>query len=343
MNNISMINGFSKQALSSSLSKEKFHLILYPTEQCNFRCVYCYEEFEIGKMPLWLIEATKQLISNKAESIKILSLSWFGGEPLLAKDIMYELAEHALHLAEKHQFKLAGNVTTNGLLLDIKTLAHLVSLKQNHFQISIDGDKEAHDQTRVTRTGRGSFDKIWARLIAASETDLNFKITLRVHVTDLNQDSVVTFCERFDKYLANDDRFVLFFKPIANLGGKNIDSVKQLIHRRTATNFAASQSQKYSDNSDHLNNEGNYICYAGKPNSIAIRANGELNKCTVALSDEKNRIGKINPDGSLTINNQKISTWIKGFTTLDSWQMSCPLSYMNSHSTVGDIQIKEVG
>ncbi len=133
-----------------------------------------------------------------------------------------------------------------------------------------------------------------------------------------------------------------FFKAIENLGGDNSDNIKPLTDQRTAKKFAKIQTEKYN-NSVNLNKNGNYICYAGKPNSLAIRANGELNKCTVALSDEKNRIGKINSDGSLTIDNQKISTWIKGFTTLDSWQMGCPLSYMNSNSTVGDIQIKQVG
>lgn len=100
---------------------------------------------------------------------------------------------------------------------------------------------------------------------------------------------------------------------------------------------------RYSNTSGKDNPSNNYICYAGKPNSLGIRANGSLNKCTVALSDDRNSVGKINKDGTLTLNNERYSSWIKGFTTLDSWQMGCPLSYMNSHSTVGDLSIKKVG
>jgi uncharacterized protein len=336
------VNGFSKQQLASSLTNKNFQLILFPTEQCNFRCVYCYEDFEIGKMPSWLVEATKALISSKIPKLEYLSLSWFGGEPLLAKDILFEIAEHSLMLAKQYGCKLSGDLTTNGSLLDIKTLTKLVDLKQNSFQISIDGDKDFHDKTRLTHSGKGSFDKIWARLLDAANTNLDFSITLRIHITDLNHKSVLKFCKRYDETLRNDSRFRLFFKEISNLGGDNQDVIESLTSKRSAKKLAKDLIKKYSEKSKNLESQGHYICYAGKPNSLAIRANGSLNKCTVALADERNTVGKINPDGTLTLNNERFSTWIKGFTSLNSWQMGCPLSYMNSNSVVGDIAIKKV-
>lgn len=339
---VEKIKGFSKVHLANGLSNEMFQLILFPTEQCNFRCVYCYEDFEIGKMPDWLVKATKILLTNKIPSLKKLTLMWFGGEPLLAKDILFDIAEHSLKLAEQYNCKVSGNLTTNGFLLDVKTLERLVQLKQNEFQISIDGDKESHDTTRLTRSGRGSFDKIWARLIDAANTTLDFHITLRVHVTDLNHDSVLKFCERFDTELLHDSRFKLFFKPIGDLGGNNGEKITTLISKKSAAALCKELTERYAGNAKQLDSAGHYICYAGKPNSIGIRANGNLNKCTVALSDDRNVIGKINQDGTLTLNNERFNTWVKGFTTLNSWQMGCPLSYMNHNSAVGDIPVKKV-
>jgi uncharacterized protein len=336
------IQGFAKHDLAGSLSNQKFQLILFPTEQCNFRCVYCYEDFEIGKMPDWLVEATKTFISNKIPHLKYLSLSWFGGEPLLAKDILFNVAEHSQKLAKKYGCKLSGDLTTNGFLLDVKTLTKLVELNQNRFQISIDGDKESHDKTRLTRNGRGSFDKIWARMLDAASTELDFSITLRVHVTDLNHDSVLTFCERYDATLKSDKRFKLFFKAIEDLGGDNQASIEALTSQQSAKSLVKELTERYSETALSLGSKSHYICYAGKPNSLGIRANGNLNKCTVALNDDRNSVGKINPDGTLTLNNEKFSSWIKGFTTLDSWQMGCPLSYMDNNSVVGDISIKKV-
>jgi uncharacterized protein len=341
-NSTSKIKGFAKQHLANSLSNKKFQLILFPTEQCNFRCVYCYEDFEIGKMPRWLIDATKALIKNKIANLDYLSLSWFGGEPLLAKDVLFEIAEYSQLLAKQYDCKVSGDLTTNASLLDIKTLTKLVELKQNNFQISIDGDKESHDKTRLTHSGKGSFDKIWARLLDAAKTNLDFNITLRIHITDLNHESVLKFCKRYDETLKSDSRFRLFFKEISNLGGDNQNVIESLTSKRSAKELAKDLTNKYSEKSKKLDSQGHYICYAGKPNSLAIRANGNLNKCTVALDDDRNTVGKINPDGTLTLNNERFSTWIKGFTTLDSWQMGCPLSYMNSNSVVGDIPIKKV-
>jgi len=39
--------GFSRQLLERSLSPRHQELILLPTEKCNFRCTYCYEDFVI--------------------------------------------------------------------------------------------------------------------------------------------------------------------------------------------------------------------------------------------------------------------------------------------------------
>lgn len=338
-----IIKGFNSHQLKASISPERFHLILFPTEQCNFRCVYCYEDFSIGNMPDWVVAATKTLLKRKIPNLSLLNLSWFGGEPLLAKDIVLDLAQYAYDLTEQYDCTLVGDITTNASLLDIRTLKRLVELKQSKFQISIDGAKDKHDTTRLTRTGRGSFDKIWSRLLDAAATDLDFQITLRIHVTAFNQASIEEFCSLYTETLAGDKRFNLFFKAIEDLGGENQDLLSKLTDAGRPRQMAAAFQEKYNANPKG----SNYICYASKPNSLAIRANGVLNKCTVALQDDTNQIGKINPDGTLDLNNQKFATWTQGFTNLDAWKMACPHSFMEAQKNKkpaysSDIKITEV-
>src|SRR5215211_2329775 len=80
--------------LASSFLNESLHLIVLPTEQCNFRCTYCYEDFSIGRMSSEVIQGVKRLIDRRLPSLKSLSVSWFGGEPLLGRAIVEDISEH---------------------------------------------------------------------------------------------------------------------------------------------------------------------------------------------------------------------------------------------------------
>ena len=66
----------------------RLELTLFVTERCNFRCTYCYEDFSKGRMRPDVVAAVQTLIRTRAsDGLKELHLSFFGGEPLLAKQV----------------------------------------------------------------------------------------------------------------------------------------------------------------------------------------------------------------------------------------------------------------
>lgn len=67
-----------------------------------------------------------------------------------------------------------------------------------------------------------------------------------------------------------------------------------------------------------------FICYASKANSFLIRSDGRIGKCTVALNDERNNIGRLHDDGSMDVDSHKISPWLRGIKRLDPHVLSCP-------------------
>lgn len=71
-----------------------------------------------------------------------------------------------------------------------------------------------------------------------------------------------------------------------------------------------------------------YICYAAKPNSLLVRADGRIGKCTVALNDDRNTIGRVNEDGTLTLDSHLLQPWIRGLHDLDAQTLACPLAGM---------------
>jgi uncharacterized protein len=69
--------------LLKHVRSDVLQLIILPTEQCNFRCVYCYELFDYGLIRQEVVEWIKNLLIARKSSLKYLSVSWFGGEPLI--------------------------------------------------------------------------------------------------------------------------------------------------------------------------------------------------------------------------------------------------------------------
>src|SRR5437868_1889428 len=118
------------------VSNRFLELILLPTEQCNFRCIYCYEDFSVGKMKKNVVEAIKKLILKRLDSLDIIKISWFGGEPLVAKDVVYEISEFILEQCARYPaLRYVSGMTTNAFLLKENILRKLVSLGITNYQI----------------------------------------------------------------------------------------------------------------------------------------------------------------------------------------------------------------
>jgi uncharacterized protein len=317
---------YSQQVLAEALSPRKLELILLPTEKCNFRCTYCYEDFAIGRMSRQLVDSIKLFLKNRIPHIDALTFSWFGGEPLLAKDICIELSDFAHRTCTELGVSFAGGFTTNGYLLDKELFESLLILNQNHFQISLDGDEEWHDKTRVQPNRKPTFARIWNNLLCLRQLDAPFQIVLRLHVHQENIESVKRLYSRIQNEFSADPRFSVFFHRISNL------SSKEMVKETVLTNSEYTAALDYIKSSDGLSikngNElelGDYICYAAKPNSLLIRANGTIGKCTVALDDDRNNLGKMLPDGTLDISNPKLRQWMLGYMDLEKDTLGCPL------------------
>jgi uncharacterized protein len=355
------------QNLRNALHPRIMELIIFPTEKCNFRCTYCYETFEIGKMKRPTIDGIRNLIRARLDkkSVDALHLSWFGGEPLLATDVLFEIAEYAKQFVDTGELKsFSGDLTTNAYLLKPDLLRRLVALNQNSFQISLDGWESGHDQTRRYVSGKGTFDVIWKNLLDAHASDLQFRIMLRLHLTEQNGDSMGELVGKLRETFKGDERFSVFFKTIENLGGPNAANISK-VKVGTATSLVKEWARQLradgfqvtavlngpeSSKGDILDEEhakpvnaalvqcespvvsagrtlpsfSGYICYAAKPNSLMIRADGRIGKCTVVLDDERNTIGKLNRDGTVEIDKERMGIWMRGFSSMDPMELGCP-------------------
>jgi uncharacterized protein len=65
----------------------------------------------------------KKLIEKRVLDIDHLHVDWFGGEPLIAQDVVFELSEFAANKCREAKIKFTGGMTTNGSKLTKKLLA----------------------------------------------------------------------------------------------------------------------------------------------------------------------------------------------------------------------------
>jgi uncharacterized protein len=301
------------------------NLILFATEQCNFRCTYCYEDFEKGRMGEEVVEGVRRLIARRAEEdLHTLALSWFGGEPLLAKDLVIELTSFAAARLRAAGGRFSANATTNGYHLDVATARRLTEAGVTRFHISLDGPARCHDRTRVKATGAGTFDRIWRNLRALRESDLAFDVLLRIHATPANQDDLPGFVGELNRAFSGDSRFGAYFKRVGRLGGPN-DGHMAVLGHGAARNLTAELTAALAPDLRSTPSAEPHVCYASAANSMTIRADGVIGKCTVALQDERNHLGRIRPDGTVGVDQSKLRLWLRGFESLDEGELACPM------------------
>lgn len=140
-----------------------FKAIVVLNLECNLDCGYCYEgEFRGGQQ---MSEATAQLlvdvlIGDRLSKGMDVSLSFYGGEPLLSRDLIRRISEPLLAAAREHQVRYSFTLVTNGTLLTREVALELLPLGFSGAKFTLDGPAKVHDLQRPYASGAGSFATI---------------------------------------------------------------------------------------------------------------------------------------------------------------------------------------
>lgn len=317
--------------LARSLSNRILELTLMPTEACNFRCTYCYEDFALGRMSPSVVLGLKRLISARAPGLDELHLAWFGGEPLLALDVIRDVHAHAAALQREHpDLLVTANMTTNAWRLTPPVFAELVGLGVSQYQISFDGPPEQHDAKRRRLDGKPTFQRIWANVAAMRTTDLDFRVLLRLHVDRENVDTMHVLVDRLRAEFGSDPRFEIFLKPLARYGGSNDARLPVLESEDDARRYARlEQHVRAGASADPAHAAAKpappKVCYASKGNSYVVRADGRLCKCTVVLDHPENEVGRLHEDGTVAIDPDRVRPWMRGLWSGNATELFCPM------------------
>ena len=141
------------------------------TEDCNLACTYCYEINTTGhkksKMDYKIADQVLKFTFEEAmkepnPKERMVSYSFFGGEPTLNMKIIDYLCENGKLLSKKHGIRFDVSIITNATNMNRTTYEIFKKHRDifNNVQLSIDGHKDVQDTNRRTKSGHGSFDMI---------------------------------------------------------------------------------------------------------------------------------------------------------------------------------------
>jgi len=180
---------------------DEFHIAFLPTYKCNFKCVYCFED-----------RKSLETVANKKDEIRVyelinwidgyqqkfnfkkLGIVFYGGEPLVNKRKLIECIAGIKSWSEKKNINFHFSVVTNGSLLEKNAIDFMIRNGLKEIQITLDGDKDIHNQRRPFKNGSGSFDCIFKNLEICINKGVD--VSLRMNIDRHNASKIGIFLNK---------------------------------------------------------------------------------------------------------------------------------------------------
>lgn len=188
--NINEGESYLRRLLQAKGDTDHLHVTLSLIQKCNLGCPYCYQAggesthdgskiTQAGIPGSIKTDEILAFLQSQCEerNVKQLYFTAYGGEPLLNKPALLSIVTTMQAYCLKRGIGWAFDMVTNGSLLNKRAVVELKRYGFVKVQLTIDGNKETHNATRIWRDPRGknigTYDIImrnlesWAGLIRA--------------------------------------------------------------------------------------------------------------------------------------------------------------------------------
>ncbi|MDR1467300.1 MAG: radical SAM protein [Oscillospiraceae bacterium] len=181
-------------------------LFMIINETCNLFCKYCRYIQKLPKNHVGTVMdktigkgIIEKFLSGDNTGIERKSIVIFGTEILQHPDLVESLAKCVREFDAKNNVNTELTMFTNGVLINNKVIK---IIKENSIVtiISIDGPKEIHDQARIYRSGKGSYEIVKKNCDLLRENGIRFGISTAVgeHNIDALPDIIEHFVKEFN-------------------------------------------------------------------------------------------------------------------------------------------------
>ena len=179
-------------------NRTHMELIIAPTTACNFACPYC---FESKNNPMTMDDLTIDALADfvkSQEDVKNLSITWYGGEPLLAFDKMKSIYNKLS--SDGMPSILSQALITNGYCFNDEIISFFKEKGCRYIQITIDGLYERHSATRCLKnSSKSTFEPIISNIDKLVSELPETRINIRVNINKNNYKEYISVVNFFKK------------------------------------------------------------------------------------------------------------------------------------------------
>jgi uncharacterized protein len=199
-------------------------IVIQPGASCQLGCGYCGQKHSKTYMNADLQDLMFERIKTKLETnkFKTLTITWYGGEPLMALKQIREISPRLIELCLQMNIAYYSSMITNALSLKEEIFKELVTVqKVTNFQITVDGDAEYHDKRRFTKELHPTFDIIFNNILNITKLPdfetMGGEIVIRCNADKNNIDGIIPFIHKLvENNLQKKVNF--YIAPIHNWG-----------------------------------------------------------------------------------------------------------------------------
>jgi uncharacterized protein len=266
-------------------------LTVAPTLACNFGCDYCFQgqDKPTGGMTPEVQDALLAMIGRVTPAIRRMHVAWYGGEPLIRKDLIASLSDRIIAHADAHRLVYDAMIVTNGYFLDVETARMLAARRVKAAQVTLDGLPSYHDVRRHLHSKKGTFARIVDNLRDVVQAVPELRLSVRVNIDERNYEDIAGLIDLLaEQGLGGRDNLKMYFAPV--------EAMTEGCHGVTDVTLTKS---RYAELETDLYRRGfqakltalpypprfHGTCAAVRPRGFVIVPSGDIHKCWDTVSD----------------------------------------------------------
>ena len=298
-----------RQDVLDNSSDKIGNIIIAPTLECNAHCYYCFENgFRNGTMSIETADYLVDFLTQKWNGEK-LGITWFGGEPLLAAEII----DYISSSLTKRNIVFGTKVTTNGSLLNEQIIDKMKNAWcVEKVQITIDAIGDEYNKIKNYLNFKNPFECVMENI--GSLLTASIPVKIRINFNPEKQEKVLETMNYLTQRFGNNSFLKIYFAPIdaesnmvKNVAEKfneydehpYISLIKFGRKNKLYRGFPDTEEEicSYGDENGLLKKLKIYPstinCYATCPNVLSIGPDGGIYKCHRVLGRKEYSSGNV--------------------------------------------------